>query len=143
MAISRLTNWVSNQVLSASALNAEFNNVIDNALALISPLSGTLNANAQQITNMRLENLTTTQAAGNAGRVYYQSTVKNVDMDDGTLMRRIAAIQPATGYMTYINTASAWVGLAPGSNGQVLTMGASLPQWGSGAASVLQVQVFS
>ena len=75
--------------------------------------------------------------------MYFQSTVDNVDLDDGTLMRRIPAIQPATGYLTYIDTASAWVGLAPGSNGQVLTMGASVPRWGSGAAAVLQVQVFS
>lgn len=52
MAISRSTTWASGQVLTASALNGEFNNVIDNALALISPLTGALNANGNDITSV-------------------------------------------------------------------------------------------
>lgn len=144
MAISRLTTWTSGQVLSASALNAEIDNLINNALAAISPLTGTLNANNQQITNLRLENLTTTQTAGNAGRIYFQTTAKNVHVDDGTLMRSIPTIAPyATGYIAIVNTASAWTGLAPGSSGQALVMSGGMPGWGSGGAAVIQAQVFS
>lgn len=39
MAISRLTTWSSGQTLTASALNAEFNNIINNGVDLWSPAS--------------------------------------------------------------------------------------------------------
>lgn len=41
MAISRVKTWGS-EILTASDLNAEFNNILDNALSLISPLTGNL-----------------------------------------------------------------------------------------------------
>ncbi len=43
MAISRVKTWIAAEILTASDLNTEFNNIINNALSLISPLSGTLN----------------------------------------------------------------------------------------------------
>ena len=39
MAISRLTTWSSGQTLTATALNAEFNNIINNGVDLWSPAS--------------------------------------------------------------------------------------------------------
>lgn len=42
MAISRVTEWSAGAVLTAAALNAEFDNILDNALSLISPITGTL-----------------------------------------------------------------------------------------------------
>ena len=42
MAILRIKTWVANEVLTAADLNAEFNNPINNALSLISPLTGEL-----------------------------------------------------------------------------------------------------
>lgn len=42
MALSRVHNWISGEVLSASDLNAEFNNLIDNAGSLITPLTQNL-----------------------------------------------------------------------------------------------------
>lgn len=48
MAIGRVKNWIV-EVLTASDLNAEFNNILNNALSLISPLSGTLDANGNEI----------------------------------------------------------------------------------------------
>ena len=48
MAIGRVKTWIV-EVLTASDLNAEFNNIINNALSLISPLTGTLDANGNEI----------------------------------------------------------------------------------------------
>jgi hypothetical protein len=42
MALSRVKSWADGEVLTASDLNAEFNNILNNASSLISPLSGAL-----------------------------------------------------------------------------------------------------
>ncbi len=51
MAISRIKVWVA-EVLTYSDLNAEFNNVLNNALSLISPLTGNLAAGSFKITEL-------------------------------------------------------------------------------------------
>ena len=71
MAISRVKTWIVGDILTAADLNAEFNNVINNALSLVSPLTGILNVNNQQLTNLKLEVQAATQAASVAGRTYY------------------------------------------------------------------------
>lgn len=48
MALGRVKTWIA-EVLTASDLNAEFNNILNNALSLISPLTGTLDANGNEI----------------------------------------------------------------------------------------------
>lgn len=42
MAISRVKVWIAGEVLTASDLNAEFNNILNNAASMISPLGGNL-----------------------------------------------------------------------------------------------------
>lgn len=42
MALSRVKVWVSGETLTAADLNAEFQNILDNAASLISPLGGAL-----------------------------------------------------------------------------------------------------
>ena len=42
MAIARVKVWVANEVLTASDLNSEFNSILNNATALISPLTANL-----------------------------------------------------------------------------------------------------
>jgi hypothetical protein len=75
MAITRLTNWVDGQVLTAGDLNAEFNNIINNGTALISPLTANLNAGFNRITNLRLDGATayTITTTSNLGRVAYHT----------------------------------------------------------------------
>lgn len=51
MALARIKTWIAGEVLAAADLNAEFDNPLDNALSLISPLTGTLNANGNVISN--------------------------------------------------------------------------------------------
>jgi hypothetical protein len=48
MAISRVKTWISGEVLTASDLNAEFNNILSNATSLISPATGTWDLNANE-----------------------------------------------------------------------------------------------
>lgn len=48
MALGRVKTWIA-EVLTASDLNAEFNNILNNALSLISPLTGTLDADGNEI----------------------------------------------------------------------------------------------
>ena len=50
MALTRVTTWIAGQVLEASALNAEFQNIIDNAISLISPVSGAFDFDGNTIT---------------------------------------------------------------------------------------------
>ena len=40
MALSRVTNWTAGDVLTAAALNAEFNNILSNGQSLVSPWIG-------------------------------------------------------------------------------------------------------
>lgn len=51
MALARVKTWVSGEVLLASDLNSEFNNLLNNALTLIAPLTASLNAGGFKITN--------------------------------------------------------------------------------------------
>lgn len=49
MSLSRVKTWVADEVLTASNLNAEFNNILNNALSLISPLTGALDFNGLEL----------------------------------------------------------------------------------------------
>lgn len=52
MAISPYKTFIAGEVLSAADLNASFTQIINNALSLISPLTGTLDANNNAISNL-------------------------------------------------------------------------------------------
>jgi len=71
MAISRAKTWVSAEILLAADLNAEFNNILNNATSLISPLTATLD-----IDNQRLDDI-------NAGTVGDPSLNPNGDSNTG------------------------------------------------------------
>ena len=92
MAISRVKSWVANEVLTASDLNAEFNNVLNNALSLVSPLTGTLNFNGNLATNLRIENQSATQSAAAEGVVYWHSAEDALHISSGTVQMRVPAL---------------------------------------------------
>src|SRR3990167_8682148 len=50
MAISRVKLWIAGEALFFNDLNGEFNNILTNALALISPLTATLDLDGQRLT---------------------------------------------------------------------------------------------
>ena len=91
IALARTKVWVAAEVLFASDLNAEFNSVLNNALSLISPLTGNLDFNFTQAVQFRAENLsaTPTAAAARAGRLYFQTTLDVTQIDDGGIIRTV------------------------------------------------------
>lgn len=61
-----------------------FNNIIDNALALVSPLTGNLDVNNNQLNNIRIENRTTDPTANtNAGRIWFRTDSNRIRLDTG------------------------------------------------------------
>ena len=58
MSLARVHNWAAAEVLTASDLNAEFNNILNNALSLISPLTASLDVNNFRLTNFILGSVT-------------------------------------------------------------------------------------
>lgn len=52
MTLARAHTWVANDGLMASDLNGEFNNIINNGLALISPLTKSLDAGGFKLTGL-------------------------------------------------------------------------------------------
>lgn len=141
MALARVKTWISGEVLFAADLNGEFNNVLNNALALISPLTGNLNFNNTQALSFRLENLGATPAGGQAGRLVFQTSQNQPEVDDGAFMRRVPAVQTttiATGDLITASTAGTWIRLAVGSSSAshlIATSSSSVPIWGGGPAS--------
>ena len=85
MAIARITTWAASQVLTASALNSEFDNILNNALALVSPLTGALDFNAFKLTNLSLGTVggpgLSFNADSNTG--VYSSAADTVDISAG------------------------------------------------------------
>jgi len=52
MALPRIKVWGFREELTSADLNGEINNILNNALTLISPLTGNLNANNNQVQNV-------------------------------------------------------------------------------------------
>ena len=52
MSLARVHTWADAEVLTASDLNAEFNNILNNPVSLLSPLTANLDFN-----NFRLQNI--------------------------------------------------------------------------------------
>ena len=48
MALARIKTWIS-EILTAADLNAEFNNILNNAISLISPLTGALDCDGKEV----------------------------------------------------------------------------------------------
>lgn len=97
MAISRITTWADGQVLSAADLNAEFNNILNNATTLISPLTGDLDFNLNNATNFALETRTAAPSVVTTGRMYQLSGISlqhGVSGADSTGYRPVSAGAP-------------------------------------------------
>ena len=143
MALSRVTTWNSGDVLTAAALNGEFNNVLNNALTLISPLTGNLDVNLKQLLNVALEPRASAPTAGTAGRVSFNTVETQLNVDDATNIRRVPTLTGvAQGDIIYASATNQWARLGAGGNGLVLTLAAGIPTWGSVATSPLFNQVF-
>jgi len=123
MAISRVKTWIAGEILTASDLNAEFNNIINNALSLISPLTANLDFDNFSAIDFRFERFTATQTAANESRAYWHTVEDTLHIDDGTNIRRVPAVTNlASGTLIIAASATTFGVLAPGAINQVLTM---------------------
>ena len=131
MSLARVKNFVQGEVLTATDLNAEFNNILSNALALVSPLGADLAAGSHKITGLAAgfqtgdalrfeQNVPATQAEMEAGtsvtapvvsgrQHFHPSSAKGWAFGDadGNLLAgyNMASITDhATGYWTYYMT---------------------------------------
>lgn len=70
MAVSRITNYVNGNTLTGPQLNAEFDNILTNGVAVAFPATGAMDFSTQALSNVVLENLAAHTASTVTGRVY-------------------------------------------------------------------------
>ena len=92
MALAAVKTFIANEVLTASDLNALNTNILNNALALISPLTGNLDVNNRQLQNLLLERRATVATAGNEARIYYRTDIDLPQVDDGSAIKNVIAL---------------------------------------------------
>ena len=126
MALARAHTWNAGDLLTANDLNGEFNNILNNPIALISPTTGAINFNLTAHTNLVPTAITAT--SGSTGNVLTVSAA-------GTPIW--AAFTPgsfttvSSGQLLIGTSSGAVKALAIGSTGQVLavTSSNSDPSW--------------
>ena len=141
MALSRIKVWVYEKLL-ATDLNAEFNNLLNNALSLISPLTGNLDAGSNRI--IALASATARTDAMNAGQAQdggfnYALTAGSADAQTVTLAPAITAYATGMEFMIKVGAGLTTTTTTPtlnangigaktlvDSNGSALVFGAAL-----------------
>jgi hypothetical protein len=90
MALSRVRVWIPGDILTAQDLNAEFNNILDNPISLISPTTGAINFNAAAHTGLIPGAITASSAntgdvltASTGGTAIWGSGVKTISLAPG------------------------------------------------------------
>lgn len=99
MALGRVKVWAVLEDLNAADLNAEYNNILNNALSLISPLTGILDAGSFQITNHLLERVSSNPSAATESRIFYNTTRDFVGVDDSAAIRQLMDAHHTAGYL--------------------------------------------
>lgn len=109
MALSRLTNWISGQVLTASALGGEFDNILNNGSSLIFPLTAAVDFNGQILQNLAVGSVTSPGLYfnGDADTGFYRSASNIFDITAGGV--RSASFASVTGATSYLSVSHAAV----------------------------------
>src|SRR3990167_115247 len=144
MALGRVKTWVAGDVLTAADQNAEFNNLLNNPISLISPTTGAINFNLQAHTNFVAQGLTSDPAVATTGRLYLNTATKQMSVDDGTIIRvmpTVSATASLPGSLITVSSSEAqkYQILGMGTSGQVLvvTSSAMAPAWGTVASVIV------
>lgn len=111
MALSRLKVWIRERLLY-SDLNAEFNNILNNALSLISPLTGDLNAGGNKVTGLSSGSSSSPslQVGGTTTGVY-SSAANTLDVASGG--SRAVSFGASASAVNYLVITSSIAGAAP------------------------------
>lgn len=97
MALSRVTTWAAGNTLTAAALNGEFNNILNNPIALISPFTGNVDVDGQDL--LDADELEFRDAAANATAVgRLRRNGLNLTYHDST---GAVALQPLVGGLLF------------------------------------------
>jgi len=141
MALARVKVWVNGEVLTAPDLNGEFNNLLNNALSLVSPLTGTLDANSNQISNLVLELVTATGSGAPEGKITYHTNLDTVLVSDGANVRFVPTLAtPSRGDLIYAATAShGYERLPIGTAGFTLQPVSGAPAWATTSVATANV----
>ena len=109
MALTRSTEWTAGDTLTAADLNAEFNNVLQNPISLISPTTGDINFGSNQALSFRVEVLSSDPASstGNQGRIFFNTGSTTLKMDNGTAIITVAP--EATASTAGVGQSGSWV----------------------------------
>jgi hypothetical protein len=100
MALARVTNWNSGDTLTAAALNGEFDNILNNAVSLLSPWTANMDANNKQLQNHVLEKLSAAATAATEGRLYYRTDTDVLEYDTSTAIRSVPNFAHSGGRLT-------------------------------------------
>mgnify|MGYP001608083851 CR=1 FL=1 len=131
MALTRSNEFDTGTTLTEVKIEGEFDQIYANALSLISPLTGALNCNLKQLTNLLLENLGSSPAAATAGRIWFDTGKAQVEVDDGSAIYRVPTITSLTRGDLPVgsSTANKWTRLAVGAANSVLKSDGTDPSW--------------
>jgi len=142
MALARIKTWNPGDILTAADLNAEFNNELNNPIALISPTTGVINFNNQAHTNFKMESLTVDPASATVGRLFFQTGRNQLEVDDGTIIRGVPTLSAtglSAGQIPVVSSSAQnqFLTIGMGTSGQVLTVtsSTSIPTWGAAAGA--------
>lgn len=94
MSLAAVKVWAAGEILTAADLNAMNNNILNNPMALITPL--------------QLQNLSSAPVAGTTGRLYYNTGLSQAEVDDGSFIRSIPTILSTSltaGFAVLVNSA--------------------------------------
>lgn len=88
MALTRLTDWQDGQTLTSAALEAEFDNIYNNATSLISPLTGNLAFGGNSLTGLALGSVSSPslQYTGDTNTGLYSAGADTVNVATGGSM---------------------------------------------------------
>ena len=138
MALTRANEFDTGTTLTEVKIEGEFDQIYANALSLVSPLTGALNCNLKQLTNLLLENLGSSPAAATAGRVWFDTGKAQVEVDDGSAIYRVPTITALVrgDLATGSSTANKWTRLAVGAANSVLKSDGTDPSWATTLTSL-------
>jgi hypothetical protein len=117
MALSRVTDWSDGQVLTSSALEAEFDNIYNNGRSLINPMTGDLDFNGNDISGVSLGSVSAPSISftGDSNTGIYSSGADSIDL-------AVGGVQGFRVFLSSSRTLASLTSTEAGSSGPVLQL---------------------